>query len=59
MIQLLFFSQKGGLCLFILAGATCQTQTTLRAKKALEAADGASKVLKSPQCGPYFTKFND
>jgi len=37
----------------------CQTQTTLRAAKALKTAKGAAKVLKSPQCGPYLKKSID
>jgi len=34
----------------------CQTQTTLRAASALKTYKGATKVLKSSLCGPYFTK---
>ena len=37
----------------------CQTQTTSRAANALKTDKGATKVLKSPLCGPYFTKSND
>jgi len=39
----------------------CQTQTNSRAENALKTDKGATKlkVLKSPLCGPYFTKSND
>jgi hypothetical protein len=37
----------------------CQTQTTSRASSALKTDKGATKVLKSSLCGPYFTKSND
>ncbi len=37
----------------------CSTQTTSRAAKALKTAKGAAKVLKCPQCGPYFKKSID
>ncbi len=37
----------------------CQTQTTSKAANELKTDKGATKVLKSPLCGPYFTKSND